>query len=164
MQSESINMSISSTFINEGIRIFLFTSLSHCKVHYRFDREGAVSWLHQLPPEGLVACAGPSDATKDLFHCCQRLFGVCPANRWRAAGWDNKNIQKHILLPLKNVCLGGGMRGYPGCFVHFYTFCPYRPGNRETPMSFPCLPWSKLREGLFVHLLPDSMQPLHREL
>ena len=82
-----------------AVRIFLFNSLSHCKVHYRFDREGAVSWLHQIPPEGLFNATSVSAGclcwsvrcNKDLFHCCQRLFGVCAANRWRAAGWRTKH-------------------------------------------------------------------------
>ncbi len=128
------------------IRIFLSTSLSHCKVHYWFDREGAVSWLHQClfcysqrPFSTSVALVAYTRlylirCHKDLFHCCQRLFGVCASNSWRAAGW----------IPPTST-----------------QTCPL--GNRETPMSFPWVSLANLT-GLFVHLLPDSMQPLHREL
>lgn len=145
-----------------AVRIFLFTSLSHCKVQYWFDREGAVSWLHH--PKALAqhqlraSCLCWSvRCNKDLFHCCQRLFGVCAANRWRAAGWRTKTSRHIFSSPLRMYAWGEGE--YPGCFIHFRP-CP--PGNRETPHVFPL---SKLRQpGLFVHLLPDGMQPLHREL
>ena len=152
MQSESINMSISSTFIYEGVRIFLFTSLSHCKVHYRFDREGAVSWLHQLPPEGLVACAGPSDARICSTAAKDYLVSALPTVEEQQAG--RTKTSRHIDLPLKNVCLGEGWGGIQDV-SYILPLSSWQQGDTHV---FPLSP------GLFVHLLPDSMQPLHREL
>lgn len=121
-----------------AVRIFLFTSLSHCKVHYWFDREGAVSWLHH--PKALAqhqlraSCLCQSDVTRICSTAAKDyLVSALPTVEEQQAG--EPNIQRHILLPLQNVCLGGGMRGYPGCFLHFRP-CP--PDNMETPMSFPC--------------------------
>jgi len=108
----------------------------------------AFSTQHQL---ALVACAGPSDATRICSTAAKDyLVSALPTVEEQQAGITKTS--RHIDLPLKNVCLGGG-----GIHDVSYIFALVLLAT-ERPRG------SKLREGLFVHLLPDSMQPLHREL